>query len=60
MDNERLTDEMTVEEVNELIRHIEMLRHATDSNNTTEEERKDIYFILGEYIKVLLKGRVKI
>lgn len=60
MDNEKLTDEMTVEEVYELISHIEMLRHATDANNTTEEERKDIYFLLGEYIKILRKGRVKI
>lgn len=58
--NEELTMELTVQDVNNLIQQIELLRHGLDTNNLTENERKDIRYFLGLYIAILRKGRVVI
>lgn len=60
MDNEELKFVLTVEAVNKLIKELELIRHAVDSNNLTIEDRKELYYHLGIYIDIIKHKKVVI
>lgn len=56
--NEDLREGLTVEDINELLRNIEVLKLSLDMNDINDGDRKDICHFLTQYQIVLRKSKV--